>query len=99
MARNLVEEAALLPDAWRSRILGTTGGANLKVIRMDTNGIPYETHSEFNEALLLVDGQMSLEVEGDVIVMRAGDLHVVPAGKRHRVLQGSYGTLFLVDAQ
>ncbi|KQQ49301.1 cupin domain-containing protein [Pseudomonas syringae] len=99
MARNLVEEAALLPDAWRSRILGTTGGANLKVIRMDANGIPYETHNEFDEALLLIDGQMSLEVEGEVIVMRAGDFHVVPAGKQHRVLKGSYGTLFLVDAQ
>lgn len=99
MATNLVEEAALLPDAWRSRILGTTGGANLKVIRMDANGIPYETHSEFDEALLLIDGQMSLEIEGEVIVMRAGDLHVVPGGKRHRVLKGSYETLFLVDAQ
>jgi quercetin dioxygenase-like cupin family protein len=99
MAMNLVEEAALLPQAWRSRILGTTGGANLKVIRMDANGIPYESHCEFDEALLLIDGQMSLEIEGEVIEMRAGDFHVVPAGKKHRVLKGSYGTLFLVDAQ
>lgn len=96
---NLVEEAALLPHAWRSRILGTTAGANFKVIRMDEKGIPYESHSEFDEALLLIEGQMSLEIEGDVIEMRAGDFHVVPAGKQHRVLKGSYGTLFLVDAQ
>jgi len=96
---NLIEEAALLPNAWQSRILGTTGGANLKVIRMDEKGIPYEAHSEFDEALLLIDGQMSLEIEGEVISMRPGDFHVVPAGKRHRVLKGSYGTLFLVVAQ
>lgn len=99
MARNLIDEASSLPHAWRSRILGTTGGANLKIIRMDVNGIPYETHNGFDEALLLIDGQMILEIEGEAILMRAGDFQVVPAGKRHRVLKGSYGTLFLVDAQ
>lgn len=99
MARNLVEEAVLLPDAWRSRILGTIGGANLKVIRMDVNGIPHETHSEFDEALLLIDGQVSLEIEGEVIVMHAGGSSYRPCRKKHRVLKGSYGTLFLVDAQ
>ena len=66
---------------------------------MDEGGIPYESHAEFDEALLVIDGQMRLDIEGEVIDMRAGDFYIVPAGKRHRVLQGSYGTLFLVDAQ
>lgn len=96
---NLVEEAENLAQAWRSRILGNTGGANLKVIRMDEAGIPYESHSEFDEALLVIDGEMQLEIEGEVITMRRGDFQIVPAGKKHKVLPGSYGTLFLVDAQ
>lgn len=99
MARNLVDEAATLPHAWRSRILGTTAGANLKVIRMDEGGIPYESHSEFQEALLVIEGHMRLDIEGEIFDMGPGDFHLVPAGKTHRVLQGSYGTLFLVDAQ
>lgn len=98
MAVNLVEEAATLPDAWRSRVLGQTGGANLKVIRMDKDGIAYESHSAFQEALLVIEGQMTLDVEGELFEMGPGDFHLVPAGKRHRVLEGSYGTLFLVDA-
>ncbi|QXH33675.1 cupin domain-containing protein [Pseudomonas muyukensis] len=65
---------------------------------MDVQGTPYEVHSEFDEALVLIDGQMHLEVEGEVIAMGAGDLHIVPAGKQHRVLEGSHGTLLLVDA-
>lgn len=98
MAVNLVETAATLPHAWRSRILGQTGGANLKVIRMDKGGIAYESHSAFQEALLVIEGQMTLEVEGELFAMGPGDFHLVPAGTRHRVLEGSYGTLFLVDA-
>jgi quercetin dioxygenase-like cupin family protein len=99
MTTNLVEAAASLPHAWRSRILGRVGDANLKIIRMDVQGIPHEVHSGFDEALVLIDGQMSLEIEGEVIVMRAGDFHLVSAGKQHRVLEGSQGTLLLVDGQ
>ncbi|HEX2510205.1 MAG TPA: cupin domain-containing protein [Microvirga sp.] len=96
---NLVKEASALPDAWRSRILGRTGGANLKVIRMDEAGIPFESHAEFDEALLVIEGEMQLEIEGEIVRMQAGDFYIVPAGKSHKVLPGSHGTLFLVDAE
>ena len=96
---NLSDEAKALPDAWRSKILGKTAGANFKIIRMGEDGIPFESHAEFNEALLVIEGEMQLEIEGKIIGMKAGDFYVVPAGKRHRVLQGSHGALFLVDAE
>jgi quercetin dioxygenase-like cupin family protein len=96
---NLIEAAKKLPHAWRSKILGRTAGANFKVIRMDEAGIPYESHAEFDEALLVIEGYLQLEIDGKVIALQSGDLHIVPAGKRHKVLQGSYGTLFLVDGE
>lgn len=96
---NLIDEAERLPQAWCSRVLGGIAGAKVKLIRMDGAGIPYESHSDFDEALLVIEGEMQLEIEGDVIHMRSGDFHIVPAGKQHKVLQGSHGTLFLVDAE
>ena len=66
---------------------------------MDEGGIPPEVHAEFDEALLVVDGRMELEVDGRVIELEAGDFYVVPAGMSHRVLPGSRGTLFLIDAE
>jgi mannose-6-phosphate isomerase-like protein (cupin superfamily) len=96
---NLVKEALALPDAWRSRILGRVAGSNLKIIRMDEAGIPFESHADFDEALLVIEGEMQLEIEGEIIRMKSGDIYIVPAGKAHRVLPGSHGTLFLVDAE
>ncbi|WP_277964243.1 cupin domain-containing protein [Pseudomonas sp. RIT-To-2] len=95
---NLVEQAQRLPHAWRSRILGRTGGAQLKVIRMDEAGIELESHEAFDEALLVIEGHLQLEIEGEVIEMGPGDFHLIPSGQRHRVLPGSQGTLFLIDA-
>ena len=96
---DLVQEAAELPQSWKSRIVAKIAGANLKIIRMDESGIPFESHSDFDEALFVLEGSMTLEVEGELIEMGAGDFFVVPAGKSHRVLEGSHGVLFLVDAE
>ncbi|BAI71852.1 cupin 2 conserved barrel domain protein [Azospirillum sp. B510] len=96
---NLIAETATLPQAWRSRIVGKIAGANLKIIRMDEAGIPSESHADFDEALFVLEGAMTLDVEGELINMAAGDFFVVPAGKSHRVLEGSHGILFLVDAE
>lgn len=99
MLVNLPKEAESLPIAWRSKILGRTGGANIKVIRMDAAGIPTESHPDFDEGFLVVEGQMTLEIDGRHIAMKAGDFYLVPAGQAHSVLPGATGVLFLIDAE
>ncbi|HJW54096.1 MAG TPA: cupin domain-containing protein [Burkholderiaceae bacterium] len=63
---------------------------------MDEQSYPAEVH-EFDEALLVLEGQMSLEIDGEVIPVRTGEVFIVPAGIPHAVVQGSTGTLVIVD--
>jgi mannose-6-phosphate isomerase-like protein (cupin superfamily) len=88
---------AALPEAWRSRIVGRVGPCNLKIIRMDEKGIPHEVHPDYEEALLVLEGRMDLEVGAEQVSLGTGDLYVIPAGVPHRVLPGSFGLLLLVD--
>lgn len=62
------------------------------------DGRPYaaERH-EFDEALLVLEGQMHLEVAGEVIEVQAGEVYIVPAGLLHAVAAGSSGTLVIID--
>lgn len=94
--RNLIDEAASLPDAWRSRLIGKTGGANLKVLRMDDSAYPSEVHA-FDEALLVLEGQMNLAIGAEVVTVGPGELYLVPANTPHAVAPGSCGTLLIVD--
>lgn len=94
---NLPIDAAALPDAWRSRVVGRVGPCAIKIIRMDEAGIDWEDHPEYEEALYVLDGRMELEIPGERIVCGPGDLYVVPAGVPHRVLPGSHGLLLLID--
>ncbi|MDI3148583.1 cupin domain-containing protein [Serratia nevei] len=89
-------QAAELPEAWRSTVLGRVGAANIKVLRMDERSIADEVH-DYGEGLLVIRGQLRLLVAGKTIVVQAGQLYQAAAGVPHRVLPGSEGTLVIFD--
>ncbi|NMO15629.1 cupin domain-containing protein [Pyxidicoccus fallax] len=93
---NLVSEAAALPHAWRSRVLGRVGQANVKVLRMDAMPLEEERHP-YDEALLVLEGHMELTVPEASVTVRTGELYLVPAGTPHSVKEGSRGTLVIID--
>jgi len=93
---NLLLQASQLPHAWRSTVIGQAAGANLKVLRMDELAYPDETH-DFDEALLVLEGQMNLQVHGQLIAVKQGEVYLVPAGVAHAVAPGSHGTLVIID--
>lgn len=95
---NLIAQASALPQTWRSQIVGLPGGSNLKVLRMDAASYEEEVH-DYNEALLVLDGCMNLQLGDTVVPVRAGEVYVVPAGVPHGVAPGSHGTLVIVDPQ
>lgn len=85
-----------LPRAWSSKIVGRAAGANVKVLRMDATAYPDESH-DFDEALLVLEGCMRLDLQGEVTEVRAGEVFIVPAGVSHAVAPGSHGTLVIID--
>lgn len=93
---NLVALASSLSEAWHSKVVGQAAGANLKVVRMD-GGYPNESHS-FDEALLVLEGQMNLQIGTAVTRVVSGEVYIVPAGVPHAVADGSHGTLVIIDS-
>ncbi|MFH8790386.1 cupin domain-containing protein [Streptomyces roseoverticillatus] len=95
---DLNDTAAALPDAWRSRVLGRVGPACLKVLRMSELPLEEESH-DAPEALLVLDGRLELDVNGQAVTIGAGELRIVPAGVRHAVRPGSRGVLVIVELE
>ncbi|CAM7148067.1 MULTISPECIES: cupin domain-containing protein [Enterobacter] len=93
---DLKTEANTLNEAWRSRVLGNIGEANLKILRMDERSVAEEVH-EYDEGLLVIDGRLELSVNGKNISVSAGELYIAKAGVPHTVETGSVGTLVIID--
>jgi quercetin dioxygenase-like cupin family protein len=94
---DLVALALSLPSAWHSTVVGQAAGANLKVLRMDGQAYPDESHP-FDEALLVLEGHMNLRLGTEDIRVSAGEVYIVPAGIPHAVAEGSHGTLVIIDS-
>lgn len=92
----LIESARQLPETWSSSVLATFGDANLKLVRMDERAYPEECH-DYAEGLLVLDGEMLLQVGAQAIGVQAGEIYIVPAGVPHSVAAGSQGTLLILD--
>ena len=95
-AVNLLTTAEDLPQAWKSQRLGQIGSACVKVLRMDELPVQEESHAA-DEALLVLDGRLELEVNGTPVSMGRGELYLVAAGTVHAVRPGSHGTLVIVE--
>lgn len=94
---NLSLLAQALPDVWRSLRLGDVGTAAIKVIKMGGQGIPDEYHLEFDELLVVIEGELELIVDEQAVKLTRGDYYLIPRGAVHRVSPASQGTLLLVD--
>ncbi|MFC8449343.1 cupin domain-containing protein [Kitasatospora sp. NPDC057223] len=94
---DLVATAAGLPQAWSSRRLGQVGETCVKVLRMDELSVEQESH-DADEALIVLDGRLELDVNGTSVSVRAGELYMVPAGTTHAVRPGSHGALVIVES-
>src|SRR5262245_15062667 len=94
---NLHEVAKALPGAWRSLVVGKAGGANIKVLRMDSAAYPDDVHV-YAEALIVLEGRLNLQFAHELVTVGPGEVFVVPPGVAHAVAPGSHGTLVIIDA-
>lgn len=88
--------AEQLPAPWKSTRLGQVGPARIKVLRMDQQAYEQETH-DYNEGLLVIDGCLRLAIAGEEVEVGPGQMYLVDAYVAHEVLEGSHGTLVIID--
>ncbi|MFH1804745.1 MAG: cupin domain-containing protein [Pseudomonadota bacterium] len=96
---NLAAVAAQLPDGWAGRILADFGCVRLKLFKADAAGLAGEVHSDWDEAILMLDGELVLELDQVPVCLKAGDFHLIPRGVRHRILPGCSGSFILLDPE
>jgi mannose-6-phosphate isomerase-like protein (cupin superfamily) len=88
--------AAEKTQAWKSAVVGKVDSTNIKVVRMDAQPSDEEIH-DYNEGLLVLDGELLLQVGAETVAVKSGQMYLALAGTAHAVLPGSHGTLVIID--
>jgi len=97
-AQHLADRAAELAGGWRPDPLARIGDARLRLFRVDDRGLPAERHPDLDEAVLMLEGEMTLELDGRAVALRAGDFQFIAAGRVHAIRPGGVGAFLSIKA-
>ena len=80
---NLKEKLSQVPEHWSPRIVAELNDYHFKVARIEGEFV-WHSHPETDEAFLVVDGELQLDMRGRTVHLGPGELFVVPRGVEHR---------------
>lgn len=81
---DLAERFGRIDEQWSPRIVAAVNDYDVKIAKVQGE-FPWHTHDDTDELFLVVDGRLTLEVEGaDPLVLEPGQIAVVPRGRPHR---------------
>jgi mannose-6-phosphate isomerase-like protein (cupin superfamily) len=80
---NLAEKCKLLDELWSPHIVAELNDYQFKVANVEGDFV-WHDHPETDEAFLVLDGTLSIDLPDRTVILRPGDLFIVPKGVRHR---------------
>ncbi|WP_082954334.1 cupin domain-containing protein [Acidihalobacter prosperus] len=82
---------------WSSLLLGEIGGVYVRHRHMKEMSTNLHMHPGAEETFFVLDGYMTLEVDGKRSLLSKGDLAVVSAGEKHRLIIDHHVELLVID--
>lgn len=92
---NLKEKAALIKEHWSPRIVAEVDDSYVKIAKVKGQ-FTWHDHQE-DEFFLVLDGQLTIEMEGESVVLNTGEFYVVPKGVLHNPIAANECTLMLFE--
>ena len=72
-----------LKELWSPRIIAEVDDSFVKVAKIKGE-FPWHSHEMEDELFMVLDGELSIELEDSRVKLTTGDLYVVPKGTAHR---------------
>lgn len=80
---NLEEKYSKLSEPWLAGIVAQFNDYHIKVVKIHGEYI-WHQHEDTDELFIVVEGQLTIELRGNSVVVQAGEMFVVPKGVEHK---------------
>jgi mannose-6-phosphate isomerase-like protein (cupin superfamily) len=95
-AINLAEKLGMIREQWSPRVIAELNDYQFKVVRIEGDFI-WHDHPETDEAFLVLDGELRIDLRDGAVLLRAGELFVVPRGVEHKPFAAREVQLLLIE--
>ncbi|VVM82570.1 hypothetical protein PS683_02380 [Pseudomonas fluorescens] len=93
---NLTHKASLIDQQWSTRVVAEMNDYQFKVVRIEGEFI-WHSHPETDEAFLVLEGTLRIDLPGGPVYVAQGELYVVPRGVEHRTASEGEAKLMMIE--
>jgi mannose-6-phosphate isomerase-like protein (cupin superfamily) len=93
---NLTQKASLIDQQWSPRVVAEMNNYQFKLVRIEGEFI-WHSHPETDEAFLVLEGILRIDLPGTCVHLKPGELYVVPRGVEHRTAAQSETKVMMIE--
>ena len=93
---NLAQKASLIDQQWSPRVVAEMNDYQFKVVRIEGEFI-WHSHPETDEAFLVLEGTLRIDLPEGCVYVNPGELYVVPRGVEHRTAAQGEAKLMMIE--
>ena len=95
-AINFAEKLAQFSAHWSPRVIAEMNDYQFKLAKLQGDFV-WHRHDETDEAFIVLEGEMVIELRDGEVALSAGEMYVVPKGVEHRPRAASECKILLVE--
>lgn len=95
---NLLQKIDLIDQQWSPRVVAQMNDYQFKVVRIEGEFI-WHSHPETDEAFIVLEGILRIDLPERSVHVAAGELYVVPKGVKHRTAAEGEAKLMMIEPQ
>ena len=80
---NLADKLAQFTTHWDPHVIGDYNNNDIMVVRFQ-GAFPFHKHDDTDDFFLVLEGEMTMDLEGESHLVKAGEIFIVPKGVMHR---------------
>ncbi|EQM71450.1 cupin domain-containing protein [Pseudomonas tohonis] len=80
---NLLHKVSLFSEQWNPKVVAEMNDYQFKVVRIAGDFI-WHAHADTDEAFLVLEGQLRIDLRDGAVLLGPGELYVVPKGVEHK---------------
>lgn len=81
-ALDIAEKLSLFSEHWSPKVVARLNDYEIKVVKLKGEFV-WHTHEDTDELFVVVDGELTIQLRDDDVVLKPGQLFVVPKGVEH----------------
>ncbi|WP_455926472.1 cupin domain-containing protein [Pseudomonas putida] len=93
---NLQQKFGLFNEQWLPKVIAEMNDYQFKLARLQGEFI-WHSHADTDEAFIVVEGCLRIELRDGSVTLNAGEIYVVPKGVEHRPCAAQEVKLLLIE--